>query len=328
MIRRPLPFLLLALSFALAAPLGASAVTVERIAVIVDDQVITLSEVEERAAQLRARSPNTPSRLLQHEAVEDLISEKLLEKELKTLSIDVSPTDLQLAIDDLVRQNGLPDQAALRRALERQGMSWTEYRETLRSQLAQMKLINLKVRSQVKVSEEEVKRRYAEVVAANAGEQEVHASHILVMLAPDAPSEAVEEALSHAKDLAEKARSGGDFAALAAEASEGPIKGSGGDLGWFRRGEMVRELEQAAFALEPGQVSDPVRTRFGWHVIKLDDKRDLPPRPLDELASSLREGLYREELERQTEQYIVSLKKNALLEYPMAEFAPSAKPGK
>ncbi len=301
----------------------AEAVVVDRIAAVVDDQPITLSEVEERAAALRVQAPNAPSPVLMREAMDDLVAEKLLEKQLQTLSIDVGPSELQVAIDDVVKQNGLPSEDALRTAVEGQGMSWTEYTETLRKQLAQMKLINLKVRSQVKVSDDEVKRRYAEATAADKGEEELHASHILVMVAPDADGEAVQAALAHARELAERARAGADFAGLAAEASDGPSKDSGGDLGWFRRGEMVSELEHAAFALRTGEISDPVRTRFGWHVLKLDDRRAIAPRPLAEMSRQIRENLYREEMSRQTERFVETLKKDALIDYPMTELAPA-----
>lgn len=303
---------------------SAWAATLDRVACVIDDQVITLSEVEERATALKAQSPHAPKPILMREAAEDLISERLLDKELKALSIDVGASELQLAIDDVVRQNKLPSEEALQAAVERQGLGWLEYKDSLRRQLAQMKLINLKVRSQVKVSEDEVKRRYAELTAADKGEEEVHASHVLVMLEQDASQELVEAAMERATELAAKARKGTDFASLASESSDGPSKIDGGDLGWFRRGEMVRELEQAAFALSPGQISDPVRTRFGFHVIKLEGRREIPPRPLEELAGQIREGLFREEMSRQTERFLTSLKKDSLIEYPMEELAPDS----
>lgn len=310
-------------AFLLLFAVPAGAVTVERLACVVDDRVITLSEVEERAAALRAQAPSAPTSVLMREALDDLVAEKLLEKQLEALAIDVAPSELQLAIDDVVRQNGLPSEEALRTAVERQGLSWTEYKQSLHRQLAQMKLVNLKVRSQVKISEDEVKRRYAELTAAEKGEQEVHASHILVMVASDASEELAGAALADARAFAERARSGMDFDVLAKEASQGG-KASGGDLGWFRQGEMVRELELAAFALEPGQISEPVRSRFGWHVIKLEEKRSVQARPFGELAGQIREGLYREEMERQTQRFIDGLKKESTIDYLMAELAPAA----
>lgn len=301
---------------------SADAALVDRIACVVDDQPIMLSEVAERAASLRLRAPGASEAVLMRDAAEELVAEKLMDKQLTLLAIDVPPAELQVAIDDVIKQNGLPSEEALRVAVERQGMGWDEYRDTLRRQLAQMKLINLKVRSQVKVSDDEVKRRYAEAIAGEKGEEEVHASHILVMVSDASDAGAVEAARTRAASLADRAREGADFTALATDNSDGPSKASGGDLGWFRRGEMVRELEQTAFALKAGEISDPVRTRFGWHVIKLEERRKVAPKPLAELAGQIRESLYREEMERQTDRFVQSLKKDALIDYPMAELAP------
>jgi len=310
--------LLVVLAFAGAA----HAAVVDRIACVVDDQPIMLSEVRERAAALHVRTPGASEATLLRDAAEELVAEKLMDKQLKLLAIDVAPAELQVAIDDVVKQNGLPSEDALRSAVERTGMGWEDYRDTLRRQLAQMKLINIKVRSQVKVSDDEVKRRYAEAVAADKGEEEVHASHILVMVPAGSSEEAIATARERAVALAGRAREGADFTALASDNSDGPSKASGGDLGWFRRGEMVRELEQTAFSLQPGEVSDPVRTRFGWHVIKLEERRKVAPKPLAELSGQIRESLYREEMERQTDRFVESLKKDALIDYPMADLAP------
>lgn len=305
-------------------PTLAHAALVDRIACVVDGQVITLSEVEERVRVLRSRVPDAKPQVLYREATDALVAEKLLKGQLEALHIEVRASELQMAIDDVIRQNGLSSEDALRAAVERQGMSWEEYRETLQTQLAQMKLINLKVRSQIQVSEDEVKRRYAELMAAEKGEQEVRASHLLILVTANASPAEVEQARQEAARLSRTAREGADFQALLADA-EGQAKRSGGDLGWFRRGEMVRELEEAAFRLEAGTISDPIRTRFGWHVLKVEEKRDVPTRTLEAMSASIRDQIYQDELERYTQRYVEELKKDAVLEYPMPELTPESR---
>lgn len=311
-----------ALALLLSAP--AHAELLDRIASVVDDEVILLSEVEERALILRSRRPNALAAELRREATEALVAEKLLENQLEALGIEIRSSELQMAIDDVVRQNGLPSEDALRAAIERQGMRWEDYRETLRKQLAQMKLINLRVRSQVKVDDEEVRRRHAELVAAEADEEELRASHLLVHADANASPEEEERARQVALSLLEEARAGADFEHLAAAPRPGAPKRTAGDLGWFRRGEMVRELEEAAFSLSVGRVSEPVRTRFGWHLLRVDEKRAVPPPSLEETSTKIREALYQEELERQTKRFVEGLKKEAVIEYPMKELAPPA----
>ena len=111
---------------------------------------------------------------------------------------------------------------------------------------------------------------------------EVHASHILVATSDEA------------QEITLRAREGEDFADLARSHSIGPTGPQGGDLGWFRAGMMVPEFEEAAWALAPGEVSDPVETRFGWHVIKVHDRRAMEAPPLQEVEATLRQELARQ----------------------------------
>lgn len=133
------------------------------------------------------------------------------------------------------------------------------------------------------VTEEEILRVYEETVGNADGPEEVRASHILV--------ETEEEGMAILKELAD----GADFAALARERSTGPTGPSGGDLGYFGREAMVEPFSTAAFALEVGQVGpDPVKTQFGWHVIKTVDKRRQAPVNLAESRAQIEELLTRE----------------------------------
>lgn len=133
------------------------------------------------------------------------------------------------------------------------------------------------------VTPEEVKARYDQEVASLPKQEEVRASHILV--ATEDEAKAVIAALDK----------GGDFAALAKEKSSDSNKDEGGDLGFFSRGRMVPEFEEAAFALKPGEYTKtPVKTQFGFHVIKLEEKRDVPPPAFEEVEQQVRQMVMRE----------------------------------
>jgi peptidyl-prolyl cis-trans isomerase SurA len=261
-------------------------------------------------------------------ALDDLIGEKLMDGELKDLNVDVTDQEVDLAIEDVKKQNNLTDQASLEDALRQQGFTMQSYRDFMKKQLAKVKLLNIKVKSKIKVSDEDVKAEYARMAHADSQDVEIHARHIIILCPQNAPQEKVEAAHQKAVEMAKLARQpGADFAALARKYSQGSGASSGGDLGWFRRGTLAASFENAAFALtRKGQVSDPVRTSFGWHVIELVDTRHAAPRPFDEVKDQLHEKLYREQVQKQTEAYIADLRRNAAVEVKIADLRdPNAK---
>jgi len=140
------------------------------------------------------------------------------------------------------------------------------------------------------VSAEDVKKYYDAHQDEFARPEQIHARHILLKVDSDAPED--EAAQIRSALLSIKAQLGKkSFEDLAKKYSEGPSKATGGDLGWFSRGMMVGPFEDAAFALKPGQVSEPVRTRFGWHLIKLEEHRDKGVKPLTEAETDIRRTL-------------------------------------
>lgn len=306
----------------LVAAVPAWAELVDRIAAVVNRDIITLSEVEARAAPelQRVAAEGDPSKRAElrkaalKRSLDGLIGEKLMESQLKELNIDVADAEIDLAIDDVKKQNNI-DGAQFEQLLSSEGYTLATYRAFMKKHLARMKLVNLKVRSKVKVSEEDIKAEYQRAAKAESEDAEVHARHILVQVAAKATPEQIEAARKKAVALMEEAKvPNTDFAALAKKKSEGPSKDDGGDLGFFRRGVMVPEFERAAFTLPIGGVSDPIRTKFGWHVIKVEERRALAVKPYEELKDGLREKILRNQLEKYTDQYIQELRSQAVVE--------------
>jgi peptidyl-prolyl cis-trans isomerase C len=134
------------------------------------------------------------------------------------------------------------------------------------------------------VTEAQAKAAYEEQIAKIPPEPEVRARHILVKTEQEA------------KDLVKQLKAGADFTELAKKSSDGPSAQTGGDLGYFSRGQMVKQFEDVAFASKPGQISDPVQTEFGWHVIKVEDKRNRPVPSFDEVKDQLMASLVQNQL--------------------------------
>jgi peptidyl-prolyl cis-trans isomerase SurA len=300
----------------------ARAELVDRVAVIVNKDIIALSEVEARAANDLQRIRNEPDPKKRNDlrlevlsrARDSLIGEKLMEAQLRELNIDVSDAEVELGIEDVKKQNNI-DGDQFEKLLMNEGYTMTSYKQFMKKHLARLKLINLKVRSKVKVSDEDVKAEYAKLAKMESEDAEVHARHILVQVGPKATPEQIEAARVKAAGLAAEARkSGVDFVELAKKKSEGPSAADGGDLGYFRRGVMVPEFEKAAFNLPVGGVSDPIRTKFGWHVIKVEERRAVAAKGFDELKDQIRNRLLQGQLEKYTDQYVQELRAQAVVE--------------
>jgi peptidyl-prolyl cis-trans isomerase SurA len=300
----------------------AQAEVVDRVAAVVNNDIIALSEVEQRIApelqRINQEKDAGRRKSMRDEmvkrALDQLVGEKLLEAAMRELAIEVTDQDIDFGIEDVKRQNNLEGEQ-FEQLLRTEGYTLTSYREFMRKHLGKLKLINLKVRSKVKVSEEDLRAEYAEMAKRESEDAEVHARHLLVQLPGKPTNEQVEAGKKKALELAAEAKKPGvDFAALAKAKSEGPSAKEGGDLGFFRRGVMVPEFERAAFSLPVGGVSEPIRTKFGWHVIKIEEKRALAARPFEEMKEQLKDRLIRNQLEKYTDQYVGELRQQAVVE--------------
>lgn len=198
------------------------------------------------------------------------------------LPAQVRRMPIQQIFEPLLQQ--LIDRRLVAHAAETEALDQDEF---VRRRLAQTREIVLRQAYVARLLEpvltkEKVRARYEAEYAGKTGEEEVRARHILV----------AEESLAH--DIAGKARAGIDFVELAKKNSTGPSAAQGGDLGFFKRGQMVPEFADVAFALAPGEVSQPVKTQFGWHVIKLEERRQTPAPTFEEVADKLSEQIARE----------------------------------
>lgn len=166
-----------------------------------------------------------------------------------------------------------------------------EFRIPEKIKVSYIRLDPKEFEKEVKVSPQEVKEYYEYNLDRFIEEEKVKARHILFRLKDGASKEEEEAVRKKAESVLKKAKEGKDFAELAKKYSEGPTKDKGGDLGWFSRGRMVKPFEKAAFDLGKGEVSDLVRTRFGYHIIKVEDKRPRRNRPLEEVKEEITKSL-------------------------------------
>jgi peptidyl-prolyl cis-trans isomerase C len=168
----------------------------------------------------------------------------------------------------------------------------------------------LAVEGKAATTDEAMKKVYEDAAKQISGEEEVHARHILV------------ETEDEAKAVAEELKKGADFAELAKKKSKDPGASDGGDLGFFTKEQMVPEFSTAAFALEPGKLSDPIKTQFGWHVIKVEEKRHRKPPTFDQVKAQIEQYVTR----KAQSDYVAKLRQAAKVERLDKPAEPAAKP--
>ena len=181
--------------------------------------------------------------------------------------------------------SSLIDMRVIADAAKKEGLDETDAFKTRMEELRQQELYNEFFEETIasQITDDMLKARYEEEVAKAPEQQEVKARHILV------------ENEDEAKDIIKQLDDGADFAELAKEHSTGPSGPNGGDLGYFSKGQMVPEFEEAAFALKPGEHTEtPVKTQFGYHVIEVEDVREKPPVAFDQIKQQLQQLLVSE----------------------------------
>ena len=253
----------------------------DAIVAVVNDDVIVQSEldaaIELVLPELQARGTELPSRdVLEKQVLERLILERLQMQQAEKLGIEVDEATLNQALTNIAERNGIP-LSQLREALEAGGISFDEFREDTRQQLLTARLQQQAVVGSIRVSDQEVDRFLATQRDTLIRRTEVRLSHILIALPENADTAQVEQARRKAQTLVQRLRAGEDFAKLAVASSDGRRALEGGDLGWFPIAEVPTLAVEAAQTLSKGEVSDPIRSASGWHIIKVADLKGEGP---------------------------------------------------
>lgn len=260
---------------------------VDEVVAIVGDSVIVLSQVIQQENQWRAQGRPVPEEgtrereEFRQERLEDIVQQLLvLQAAAQDTLLEVEDERVEDQLQERMAQieNNFGSRTAMEQALEIEGLTIQSYREMMREQIAQEQLVNLYMarhgdQGAVEVTEDEMRAFYEEG-RATLEERPATVTFKQVMLSV-APSDSSRQAARDTLEgLLERARAGEDFAALATEYSQDPGSATaGGDLGWFRRGDMVDEFEEAAFTMLEGGISEVVETIHGFHIILLERMR-------------------------------------------------------
>jgi peptidyl-prolyl cis-trans isomerase C len=268
-----------------------------------------LSIFQKRTAQEGRQLSDADLTTVKKRILENLIDTELLYQQSQKEGVKVDEKAVNEQIEMIKKR--FPDEAAYKKALEGMDVSEKKIRAQIQRGLAINQLLNTNVRQKITVTEEESKKYYNDNLNLFKQPEQVKASHILIKVAPDAEESKKKQALKKIETVQKKVRQGEDFGLLAKSNSEGPSAQRGGDLGYFSRGQMVKPFGDAAFALNVGKVSEIVETQFGYHLIKVTDKKPARTIPYKEVQLRLEQHLKKEKEKTEIQGYIENLKKSA-----------------
>lgn len=278
---------------------SAGADVVDRVVAKVNDEIVTLSLVRERAEILlgrmqAARATSVPSdKELLKEALDQIIDERLQLQDGRKNNIGVDDQSVQRAFDDIKKRNNV-SQEEMVRMLESEGRTLDQYLETIREQILLSKVVRFQMGDPGNVSEKAVHAYYQNHLADYWVPPRPHVSHILFIMDELMDEGEKEVKRQVALEVLAKIKNGEDFEDLAKEYSEDVSGPSGGSIGSVTLGNLVPEFEKVAFSLKEGEISELVETKYGLHIIRVDKLEVGRTRPLEEVKPQIEETLGRE----------------------------------
>ena len=251
------------------------------------------------------------------DVLDQMIGYKLLTQEAKKRNITIPDAELTTRIDSLKGHFGSPE--AFTKALAEQKMTMDQLKDQTRIEMQMAKMMETEVETKVTVEEKDLKEFFDKNPEQFKQPEQVRASHILITVAAGADAKTKDAAKTKAAGVLKQIKGGGDFAELAKKNSQDPSNApQGGDLGFFGPGQMVGEFERAAFALaKPGDVSDLVETPFGFHIIKLAEKKAAATMTLDQVKPQLEAFLKNQKRQELTLAFVKTLRSKGKVDVKM-----------
>jgi peptidyl-prolyl cis-trans isomerase SurA len=303
----------------------ARAETIERIAAVVNDDVILLSKLEDRATPVIAAAAQQSAQLQQElgeperetllkRVLSEMVDESLIEEQAAKLQIRITSEEVDRALKNMATQNNLswPD---FLRAVEQQGYSLPQYRQDLHRQLLRFKVVQTKLAGRLRVSDQEVKAYYTrQVRVARAGDR-CQLSEILVKVEPGEGAAKVALRRRRAKAIMDRVDAGVSFARLAERYSDDLVSAkNGGSFGWVDSSDLPDELRDVVLGLGAGEMGGPVRTNDGFRVVKVHEWEASDVRPFEEAREEIKLRLLEKQLEQQERVWLSELRRKAYID--------------
>ncbi len=303
------------------APASAPARIVDRVVAVVNDEIVTQSELDEIAASVMRQVDSVPDPVVREQtrqkqlrfALDELIGQKLVSQEAGKHKLAVTVDEVDNYIARVKKQQDWDD-AKLETYLMVQGVSLATFRSQTKEQLLRKKVIVNEIGDRIRVSEGDVAEYYKSKLTELNNQFELEAAHIALKVDEGATPATDAAVRQQAVELLKRAQAGEEFEALAKQYSQAPGANNGGHLGVLRKGSLDPGFEDVAFALPDGGVGGPVRTAFGWHVIKALTRKKLPTPPLEDVKADLMRELTEKREHDEVGKWVEELKKKAFVD--------------
>ncbi|MFC1851910.1 peptidylprolyl isomerase [candidate division CSSED10-310 bacterium] len=290
------------------------ATQMDKVLAVVNDEIITLSELEERKQRLIAEMSRmvNPDDLqlridqVESQALQMMIEEILISQKAEELGVNIDQAAIDDALQNVVNSNNLENISALEVALKNEGMSLEEYKKVIERQLKIFRVQSYEVKSKVRIIEDELKAFYDEHLEEFKNAVRFHIRHILI--AEDNTS--VEASARGKADMIyEQLRAGEDFCQLAARYSDDPTGSSCGDLGTLEENLVLPEFLEILKPMSAGAFSQPFKSKFGYHIVQLVSREGDNAIPFEEMKDKIKEQLFQEKFHLKRLEWIQELKK-------------------
>jgi|GEM_PF-772204 len=309
---RNLQWILVVWSLVTWLRVGSEAEIIDRVVAVVDKDVITSSELEREARLRFGKDQRIPSAEAYKQLLTAIIEQKLILREAAANEVKVSDQEVERTLERIVKQNGIST-ADLRAAVEGEGISWEQYLAQLRNDILRNHIVAMKVYSQVNISEKD----YADYYKAHENDYikpaTVRIEQLLFSVGEDASSEAKTQIKGQATTARARLQAGEDFRSVG-EALGVVKSGESVDFGSFGKGELMEALDEAAFSLAIGTISDVLETERGFAIIRVLDRTEKQARSLDEVKEEIGRVLYQQKADRKYKEWMDGLVANAYIE--------------
>jgi peptidyl-prolyl cis-trans isomerase SurA len=298
-----------------------SAEIVDRIVAVVNDDVITLTELNSSLKPYaeKIRSLGYPKEKEQQllfkvrkEILDHLINEKIEDQEIKRSKVEISEEQIDRTIERIKETNFLTDEQ-LRAALAKDGMTMEEYREKIKGQILRERLVNLKVKSKIVITKEDIRAYYEKHIDEYVGKPKYHLRNIILKVPLFTDDTKKLEIKKKMDAILEKLKSGESFEALAAKYSESPAASDGGDLGKFEFDSLSPQLQKAIEKIKPGEFTPVLDTDLGYQILFLENIVNAKGKTLEEVTPEIESKLYNETIDEKYGTWIGELRKQSVI---------------